>query len=63
MVVRVQDPVDLRDAEMGELVEHLATPKVDQHRSVTRLDDVHIARVFEQIQVLGYLLQNFPLTT
>ena len=48
VVVGVQNPVDPRDPQRGELVEHGAAAKVDEHGPGALADYVDIADIAEK---------------
>ena len=53
VVAGVKDPIHLGDAQRGQVVEDFAGAEIDQDRARTVADDINLARVLEDEEVVA----------
>ncbi len=58
MMVREEDPLDAGDADLAEMIEDAAVPKVDQQGRVAVLQDIDIAGVGPEVEVGEQFLEG-----
>ena len=55
VVMRVQNLIDLADTEVAQMIEDLAGAEIDQHAVGAVADDIHVAGILEQKQIVADL--------
>jgi hypothetical protein len=56
VVVSVENPVDLTDADIAEVIEYATAAKVYEQSPTAVRDHIDIAGVAEEVEVVGYFL-------